>query len=168
VHQSAVACRNRLVALAFASIPLGGCAASSPVEPTPSPTPASASVSLSVSPNPVTATETDDPKTPLRADWVVTITSAGAGGTVNFVNATLRDAETGALPDPTGRLSLDGPDIAAQAGTNRVAAGGSLRVAQGLDYAPPIDSRRGNLLVTVQLTDDLGNVVSRSATVAVN
>ena len=116
----------------------------------------------------MTATETDDPKTPLRADWVVTITSAGAGGVVNFVNATLRDADTGALPDPTGRLSLAAPDIAAQAGTNRVPAGGSLRVAQSLDYAPPADSRRGNLLVTVQLIDDLGNVVSRSITVAVN
>jgi hypothetical protein len=163
-----VVVRNPLVALAFLWLPLAGCAASSPVEPTPSPTPAAASLSLSVSPDPVTATETDDPRTPLRADWVVTITSAGAGGTVNFVNATLRDAETGALPDPTGRLSLAGTDIAAQAGTNRVAAGGSLRVAQGLDYAPPADSRRGTLLVTVQLLDDHGNVVSRSATVAVN
>ncbi len=116
----------------------------------------------------MTATETDDPKTPLRADWVVTITSAGAGGVVNFVNATLRDADTGALPDPTGRLSLAAPDIAAQAGTNRVAAGGSLRVAQSLDYAPPADGRRATLLVTAQLIDDLGNLVSKSVTVAVN
>jgi hypothetical protein len=116
----------------------------------------------------VTATETGDPKTPLRADWVVTITATGAGGAVSFVNATLRDAETGALPDPTGRVSLAAPAIAAQAGTNRIPAGGSLRVAQGLEYAPPADSRRATLLVTVQLIDDLGNLVSRSVTVAVN
>lgn len=157
----------RAAALAALTIACG-CAATSPVAPTSAPTPAGASLSLSVSPDPVTATETDDPKTPLRADWVVTITSNGAGGTVNFVNATLRDADTGALPDPTGRLSLAAPDIAAQAGTNRVAAGGSLRVVQGLDYALPADSRRATLLVTVQLIDDLGNVVSRSVTVAVN
>ncbi len=154
--------------LAGALIPLLGCAASNPVAPTPSPTPPSASLSLSVSPDPVIATETDDPQTPLRADWVVTITTSGAGGAVSFVNATLRDAETGALPDPTGRLSLAAPEIAAQAGTNRVPAGGSLRVAQGLDYAPPAEGRRAILLVTVQLIDDHGNLVSRSVTVAVN
>ena len=158
----------RLVALSLLLSPLAGCAASSPVEPTPAPAPASASLSLSVSPNPVTATETGDPETPLRADWVVTITTAGAGGAVSFVNATLRDADTGALPDPTGRLSLAAPAIAAQAGTNRVPAGGSLRVAQGLDYALPADGRRGTLVVTVQLIDDLGNLASRSVTVAVN
>ena len=163
-----VVSQDRLVALSLLLIPLAGCAASSPVEPTPSPTPASASLSVSVSPNPVNATETGDPQTPLRADWVVTITAAGAGGAVSFVNATLRDADTGALPDPTGRLSLAAQAIAAQAGTNRVPAGGSLRVAQGLDYAPPADGRRGTLVVTVQLIDDLGNLVSQSVTVAVN
>jgi hypothetical protein len=93
---------------------------------------------------------------------VVTISAAGAGGTVSFVNATLRDAESGALPEPRGTLSLADAGIVAQVGSNRIAAGGSLRVAQGLAYALPSDNRRATLVVTVQVIDDLGNLVSRS------
>ena len=163
-----VVVRNPLVALAFLWLPLAGCAASSPVEPTPSPTPAAASLSLSVSPDPVTATETDDPKTPLRADWVVTITSAGAGGTVNFVNATLRDGTSGAEAEPSGTLSLGPADITAEVGSTRVEPQRSLAVAQSLEYGLPSGGRVGVLTVTVQLTDDDGNLTSKSVQVAVN
>jgi hypothetical protein len=126
-----------------------------------------ASLALSLSPDPIVAAENDDPNAPLRADWVVTITAAGTGGTVSFVNATLRDAASGALPEPRGTLSLAEAGIVAQVGSNRIPAGGSLRVAQGLAYALPSDNRRATLVVTVQLIDDLGNLVSRSARTSV-
>src|SRR5207247_10694742 len=107
-------------------------------------------------------------RAPVCDDWAVRMTGAAAGGAVSFVNGGRRDADAGALPDPAGRLSLAASAIAAQAGTNRVPAGGSLRVAQGLDYAPPADGRRGTLVVTVQLIDDLDNRVSLSVRFAVN
>jgi len=150
--------------LAVLSLPLiwAACRGANPAAPTPSPTPAAASLAVSLSPDPIVATENDDRDAPFRADWVVTITAAGTGGTVSFVNATLRDAETGALPEPRGTLTLADAGIVAQVGSNRVPAGGSLRVAQGLAYALPSDNRRATLVVTVQLIDDLGNLVSRS------
>jgi hypothetical protein len=162
---------KRARTLAALTLPLswaacGGANPAAPI-PTPAPTPVAASLALSLSPDPIVATRSDDPKAPLRADWVVTITAAGRGGTVSFVNATLRDAETGALPDPRGTLSLAEAGIVAQAGSNRITAGGSLRVAQGLTYALPQNHRRAILVVTVQLIDDLGNLVSRSVSTTV-
>ena len=152
--------------LALLSLPLtlATCRGASPTAPTPTatPTPVAASLGLSLSPDPIVAAENDDPEAPLRADWVVTITATGVGGNVSFVNATLRDAESGALPEPRGTLSLADTGIVAQVGSNRIAPGGSLRVAQGLAYALPSDSRRASLVVTVQVIDDQGNLVSRS------
>jgi hypothetical protein len=156
-------------ALAVLSLALAwaACRGASPAAPTPAPTPVAASLALSLSPDPIVAAENDDPDAPFRADWVVTITAVGTGGTVSFVNATLRDAESGALPEPRGTLSLAAAGIVAQVGSNRIPAGGSLRVAQGLAYALPSDNRRATLVVTVQLIDDLGNLVSRSASTSV-
>ena len=161
--------RHARSALAVLSLALtwAACRGGSPAAPTPAPTPVAASLALSLSPDPIVAAENDDPNAPLRADWVVTITAAGTGGTVSFVNATLRDAESGALPEPRGTLSLAEAGIVAQVGSNRIPAGGSLRVAQGLAYALPSDNRRATLVVTVQLIDDLGNLVSRSASTSV-
>lgn len=161
--------RHARSALAVLSLALtwAACRGASPAAPTPAPTPVAASLALSLSPAPIVAAENDDPSAPLRADWVVTITAAGTGGTVSFVNATLRDAESGALPEPRGTLSLAEAGIVAQVGSNRIPAGGSLRVAQGLAYALPSDNRRATLVVTVQLIDDLGNLVSRSASTSV-
>jgi hypothetical protein len=155
--------------LAFVSLTLlwAACRGASPAAPTPAPTPVAASLAVSLSPNPIVATENDDPEAPLRADWVVTITAGGTGGTVSFVNATLRDAESGALPEPRGTLTLADAGIVAQTGSNRIAAGGSLRVAQGLAYALPSENRRATLVVTVQLIDDLGNLASRSVSTTV-
>ena len=149
---------------------LSGCGAggSSPAAPAATPTPAAGMISLIVDPNPVPAVETGDPDTPLRAEWTVTIVlRGGAAGTVNFVNATLRDAETGVIPEPRGTINQDGAEIAEQAGTNRIAPGGRIRVAQGLDYLLPADNRRGTLVVTAQLTDDQGNLVSQSVSTTV-
>ena len=156
--------RRARITLAVVSLALTGaaCLGASPAAPTPAPTPMAASLALSLSPDPIVAAESDDPNAPLRADWVVTITVAGTGGTVSFVNATLRDAASGALPEPRGTLSLAEAGIVAQVGSNRVPAGGSLRVAQGLAYALPSGNRNATLVVTVQLIDDLGNLVSRS------
>lgn len=150
--------------LVLLSLMLATCRGGSPAAPTPTatPTPVASSLALSLSPDPIVATENDDADAPWRADWVVTITSTGAGGTVSFVNATLRDADNGALPEPRGTLSLAETGIVAQTGSNRIAPGGTLRVAQGLAYALPSENRRANLVVTVQVIDDQGNLVSRS------
>jgi hypothetical protein len=157
------------ITVAVLSLALTGaaCRGASPAAPTAAPTPVAASLALSLSPDPIVAAENDDPDAPLRADWVVTITVSGAGGTVSFVNSTLRDKASGALPEPRGTLSLAEAGIVAQVGSNRVPAGGSIRVAQGLAYALPSGNRSATLVVTVQLIDDLGNLASRSVSTTV-
>jgi hypothetical protein len=139
-----------------------------PAAPTPTTTsPArQARLTVAIVPNPVLALR--NPRAPaLRsARWTVQISeSGGVGGTLSFVNVTLRDAATGVPVDPSPFLSLDAGEIARQAGTNRLAAGGTLVLAQGIDFESP--GAMAQLTIAAQLLDDEGNLVGQQATALV-
>jgi len=121
-----------------------------------------ASVSVVVETSPVISTT--DPERPLLAQWRVVIQNNGnvpAG--VLFVNATLRDATSGAKALPRGALSLGVGDIVTYAGTNRVPAGGSLSVPCSLGCALPSGGREAVLSVAVQVLDDNGHRLTATA-----
>jgi hypothetical protein len=128
-----------------------------------------AAVTIAVSPTPVVSTDTGDPRASREARWQVVLhETGGVGATVNFIDATLRDATTGVLADPHGVLSQSSSDVLAAVGSNHLAAGGSLTVPQGLTFTlPGGPTARGRLAVTAQLTDDAGNVVGASATATI-
>ncbi len=127
-----------------------------------------AAVTLAVSPNPVLSTF-GAPGTPRQASWQIVLRETGGlGATVNFVNATLRDAATGVLAEPQGVISQSASDVQAVAGSNHLAAGGSLSVPEVVAFSVASGpTALGRLEVTVQLTDDDGNVIGAAATVPV-
>ncbi len=155
--------------LLIAATGCGGGGVTSPSPPVATPTPAPAGFSIMVNPNPVVAADSTDPDAPLLASWTVKISaSSSLGARVNFVNATLRDATSGAEAEPSGILTLGAADITAQAGTNRVEPRSSLTVSESLQYRLPSGGRVGTLTVTAQFRDDNGNLASQSDQVAVN
>jgi hypothetical protein len=141
--------------------------ASAPVQP------AHGAVQLAVAPDPVLsaviAAAAGDLSVEHQAAWTLTITeTAGIGGTLNFLNVTLRDQETGAVADPGGEASLGAADIAALAGTARLAPHGTLTLPGQLVYALPDGSVGGRLAMTLQITDDTGQLVTSSVSVPVS
>jgi hypothetical protein len=129
-----------------------------------------AAVTLTINPSPVLSTDSGDPRAPRQALWQIVLReTGGVGATVNFVNSTLRDATTGVLADPHGVLSQSASDVVAAAGSNHLAAGGSLTVPQTVVFVlSDGPTALGRLAVTVQLTDDAGNVLGASATAMVD
>jgi hypothetical protein len=127
-----------------------------------------AAVSIAVSPSPVISIPADS-RAPRQASWQIVLReTGGVGASVNFVNATLRDAATGVLADPNGVLSQSSSDILAAAGSNHLAASGSLAVPQTVTFALASGAAApGRLEVTVQLTDDHGNVIGAATTASV-
>lgn len=83
---------------------------------------------------------------------------------MTFVNATIRDADTGVPVEP-GSLSMDAAAIRAQVGTDRIVAVGTLFLAQSLAYQST--GPGATLAVAVQLRDDHGNLVGGAVTVRV-
>ncbi len=132
--------------------------------------PTRAVVTIALSPSPIVSGDSGDPRAPRLASWQVVLReTGGVGATVNFVNATLRDAVTGVLAEPHGVWSQGSSDVLAAAGSNRLAAGGSLVVPQIVSFSfPGGDTAPGRLAVTVQVTDDDGNVMGASATATVD
>jgi hypothetical protein len=160
------------VAVAFAALAMGGCDAANTrngqgsIEAPSAPSPV-AHLSLSVLPNPVVVLQ--DPRDPSAhiAQWTVQIVeTGGVGGAVSFVNATVRDALTGAPVEPQGFLSVDAAEIQRQVGTDHIAAGGTLVLMQSLAYSSAESS--ATLAVAVQAVDDNGNLVGTSVTVPVD
>jgi hypothetical protein len=129
----------------------------------PPPAPAAARLSLQILPNPVVVLrDTRNPSSRI-ARWTVYITEgAGVGGAVRFVNATVREADTGAPVEPQGFLSMDATEIRRRAGTERLPPGGSLAVPQSLSYDS--SGSAATLAVAVQVVDDNGNLLGQSAT----
>jgi hypothetical protein len=164
----------------FVALAAGACGAgTNPGAPTaevtsalgmPSPSSPRSAVTIAVSPSPVLSTDSGEARAPRRASWQVVLReTGGVGATVNFVNATLRDAGTGVLADPHGVLSQSSSDVLAAAGSNHLPAGGSLAVPQIVTFALSGGvAAPGRLEISVQLTDDAGNVVSASATATVD
>jgi len=136
----------------------------SPTAPsTPSPAPAQARLNVLIVPNPVIVLR--DPRKPSSrtARWTVHIfENGGVGGAVSFVNATVRDADTGAPVEPQGFLSMDVTEIRKRAGTERLPPGGNLAVPQSIAYDSFASA--ATLAVAVQVLDDNGNLVGYSTT----
>jgi hypothetical protein len=138
---------------------LAGCGGdSNPAAPTPTPEPPSAALVVTVNAQPVAAGA--DPETHLARWDVVIRETAGVGGGVNLLNATIRDADSGASPEAGGVLILDGTLVTARAGSNRVPAGGSLTVPEERPFSLQSGSTRIVISVAVQLIDDNGHVVT--------
>lgn len=125
-------------------------------------TTATAGAQLTVSVQPIALIVADDGSdTPLSATWNVVITesSGRSGGTVKFLNATVRDAQSGAAAIPPS-LALTETDIAALAGTSRLAAGGSITVPLSLVFGLRSGGQRATVSVAVQVLDDNGETIS--------
>jgi hypothetical protein len=105
-----------------------------------------------------------DPTERFLARWTVVVQETnGVGGALNFVNSSLRDAQSGATARPTGNIALDSPAIAALVGTNRIEGHGTLRVPGSLQYFLVSGERATRLTAAVQFQDDSGNVLSGAA-----
>jgi hypothetical protein len=144
----------------FATTAKGASAPQAPTAPQPQ-----ARLTVFVLPSPVIALKDARDPTSRVARWTVqVIESASVGGALTFVNATLRNAASGAPVEP-GFLSMDGAEIRRRTGTDRIPAGGTLVLTQSLAYTS--DEPTGTLAVAVQIVDDNGNVVGASVTVGV-
>jgi len=88
--------------------------------------------------------------------------TAGLGGSVDSIAVQSRDAAGAVL----AQGAFDAAGVRQLAGTNRVAASGSLNVpGVGMHFAP--DRRPATIAITVQFIDDRGNRLSASLSVAV-
>ena len=128
-----------------------------PVAPTsPSPLPQAA---LVVTVNAQAVVAGAEPGTHL-APWDVVIReTAGVGGAVNLVSATIRDADSGQAAKGSP-LILDGGSVAARAGSNRVAGGGSLTVSESVQFSLDSGNKTIVISVAVQFADDNGHLVT--------
>ena len=137
------------------------CGSSPSAPPSPAPAPRAALV-VSVAAQPLIASP--DPTRRFLARWTVVVQETnGVGGTLNFVNSSLRDAQSGATARPTGNIALGATDIVALAGTSRIDGRGALRVPASLEYFLVSGGRAVRLTVAVQFQDDSGNVLSETA-----
>lgn len=125
-----------------------------------------ARLSVIILPNPVLALRSPRVPAVRSARWTVQIVeTGGVGGTLSFVNATVRDAATGVPVDPRPFISVDAAEIARQVGSNRLAAGGSIALSQTMDFESP--GALAQLTIAAQLVDDEGNLVGQQATALV-
>jgi hypothetical protein len=129
--------------------------------------PAATSPSITVSASPASpatpafsAVSASDPTTVLLQWQVVIHGDASSGATVNFINATVRDAESGAVASPSGYVNLTSQDVIAQSGSDRVPPGGTLTVIQHLQAGLPAGDTRATVSIAVQLQDDAGQLVT--------
>ena len=129
-----------------------------------------AGIFVLVEPNPVIGAQ--DPLTgSVSAAFVVTIREInGLGGTIQFVNSTVFDPESGVQ---VGATYWDSADLIVFVGTDRVDAEGELEVTQTASYTlrspdgRPDGRVEAELTVAVQLRDDNGNVVNTTLLVPI-
>jgi hypothetical protein len=131
-----------------------------PSQPSPTPAPPRAAIVVSLEPGSVVASS--DPSRPWLARWTLVVTETGGsvGGSINAVNVSLRDPSSGAKGGSGG---FTGEEVAKAAGTNQVAAGGSLRIPESAAFVLPSGGRRVLVNAAVQLLDDSGSFVSGTA-----
>ena len=133
---------------------LAGCGGGSdtPNEPI-----SSGAFTVTVTPNPIVAADCDPAvcggEGVLLAVGTLVITeTAGVGGFVNLAAISLRNTATNA---EVGTLSYSAQEITALAGTNRVAANGTLTIpGLGAAYRLPGGARAATMSFAVALTDD--------------
>jgi hypothetical protein len=132
----------------------------------PTTTTGSAALTLTVSPNPIIAKNTINPALfDYDIQWTVTITeTAGIGGDLHFVSATLYDPSSGLA---VGRTSLDSSDLLVLAGANHLNPKGTLTVNQNLSYRLPSRGRATLLSIAVEMLDSNQNLLDPSVLVQV-
>lgn len=130
-----------------------------PISPPPVP-PTQAAITLSVSPSPVDAVVALEGE-PWSADWTITVRETSAvGGDIDFVRGMLRDAAGATIAE----TELDASAISEQlGGSNHIRGGSTQDLLMSLNFDFPVDAGSGDLSVTLQLTDERGNVVSTTA-----
>ena len=132
--------------------------ASHPLSPPPVP-PSQAAIALSVSPSPIDAVPAVE-GAPWSAAWTLEVReTAGLGGNIDFVRATLTDASGRTLAE----TELDVDAVSSQIGSAHIRGAGLVRLQMSLNFEFPSDVLSGDLHVSLQLTDDGGNVVSSTA-----
>jgi len=126
--------------------------------PSPPVPPTQAATALSVTPSPIDAVVAVDGSDPWSAEWTLTVQeTAGIGGDIDFVRATLTDS-TGASIAET---ELDIDQVSEQlGGSNHIEGGSNQEILMSLNFDFPDDVLSGDLRVTLQLSDDNGNTVS--------
>jgi hypothetical protein len=148
---------KRLAAVGMVFFAACGSSNNNPATPTsPSPLPQAALV-VTVNAQPVGAGS--QPGTHLARWNVVVQETAGVGGAINLMSATIRDADSGAEPDGS-KLILDASLVAARAGSNRVPARGSLTVPESSEFSLDSGGTRIVIVVAVQFADENGHVVT--------
>ena len=142
---------------------------SSPASPSPSPT--SAALTITVAPDPLKilwVCPAVDTNCYGSLDNTVTVSeTAGVGGRVDSVDFVVRDATLGIA---LTQLSLSADEIKTRAGSNRLEAMGKLAVrpiVEGYPLAKTTPRPQIAIDVSVQVTDDKGNVVKQTKRVPV-
>ena len=127
--------------------------------PSPPVPPAQAAIALSLSPSPIDAAV--DGGTPWSAAWTLMVReTAGIGGDIDFVRATLSDAAGASIAE----TELDTDQVREQlGGSNHIPGGSKREIPMTLDFDFPTDVLSGDLRVSLQLRDDRGNTVSATA-----
>lgn len=119
---------------------------------------------VAVVPNPVIGTQNGLTGS-VSAAYVVKISElAGLGATVNFVNSTVFDPETGIQ---AASSYFDAADLKVFVGTDRVEPNGELDVAQTVTYTLPDFRVLADLTVNVQAIDDRGSLINQSTLVSI-
>jgi hypothetical protein len=142
-----------------------------PSTPTPSPSPTSAALTITVAPDPLKilwVCPAVDTNCYGSLDSTVTVSeTAGVGGRVDSVDFVVRDATLGIA---LTQLSLSADEIKTRAGSNRLEAMGKLAVrpiVEGYPLAKTTPRPQIAIDVSVQVTDDKGNVVKQTKRVPV-
>jgi hypothetical protein len=142
-----------------------------PSAPTPSPSPTSAALTITVAPDPLKilwVCPAVDTNCYGSLDSTVTVSeTAGVGGRVDRVDFVVRDATLGIA---LTQLSLSADEIKTRAGSNRLEAMGKLAVrpiVEGYPLAKTTPRPQIAIDVSVQVTDDKGNVVKQTKRVPV-
>lgn len=126
---------------------------------------ARAALTVTVSPSPIAAVQTSVVGPTFFVMWTVKIQeTAGQGGEVQEVKASLFDDVTGAL---ISVVSFDSDDLTVFVGENRIEANGALEVPQQLSYVLPDGGHVANLAITVRFRDDRGNDIDQAVLVKV-
>ena len=160
---------TRIALLAALAAVLGGCALTDTTEPD---DPEGGALEIVVAPD------------PLRLLWVCpagnsfcfgsldsTLTikeTAGVAVRLDKLDLVAKEALTSAT---VGELHFDGDEIATRAGTNQIAAGGSLAVrpvVEGWAYPANLPKPTLNVDISVEATDDNGNEVKATKRVPVS
>jgi hypothetical protein len=126
--------------------------------PSPPVPPTQAGIALSLSSSPIDAVVAVDGGAPWGAEWTVTVQeTAGIGGNIDFVRATLADSNGASIAE----TELDVDAVSAQlGGSNHIRGGSKQEILMNLNFDFPAETASGDLRVSLQLRDDRGNTIA--------